>query len=134
MGSGRWRPGSDAGSAAVELAVLFPMFLTLVLLAVQAALWFHARNVALAAARDGVHVARLQGSSPARGQVAAAGFVTQVGAGVLTHPVVDTSGSSPTQVWVRVSGQALSILPGVAVSVSQVAHGPVERFTSGVRP
>ena len=42
----------------IELALLMPVILAVVLLIVQVALWFHGRQVAEAAAREGARVAR----------------------------------------------------------------------------
>ena len=59
-----WRPSfvrrraTDGGSASLEIAVLFPVVLLLVFAVIQGALYYHARNVALAAASDGLTAAR----------------------------------------------------------------------------
>ena len=46
--------GGDRGSASLEIAILAPALLLLTFVVVQAGLWFYARNLALAAAQEGV--------------------------------------------------------------------------------
>lgn len=126
----RRRPrGRDAGSFSLELAVLFPAFLLIILVIVQAALYFFARSVASSAAQQGADTARLQGNTPGQGAAAAAGFVTGQGGGVLDHLAVSTTGSTPTQVQVTVTGRAAAIVPGLSLTVRQSATAPRERYT-----
>src|SRR6201994_4937079 len=51
-------PRDARGSNVVELAVLAPGFLMIIMLIVQFALWFNARQAALASAQAGAQVAR----------------------------------------------------------------------------
>lgn len=50
---------SDRGSSAIELAILAPMLLILTMIIIQFALWFQAREAALAAAQEGARDARV---------------------------------------------------------------------------
>ncbi len=113
------------------LAVVFPTLLLLVILTVNAAYWYHARSVALAAARDGLTAARLQGSSPAAGVAAAAEYARSTGTGVLNNPQASAAGSTATSVCTTVSGSAPLMVPGFQPTVRQHACGPVERVTVG---
>lgn len=124
--------GRDGGSFSLELAVLFPVFLLLILVIVQAALYFFARSVASSAAQQGADTARLQGNTPSQGAAAAAGFVTGQGGGILDHLAVDTTGSTPTRIHLTVSGQALTIVPGLSLTVRQSATAPRERYTTAI--
>ncbi len=54
----RREAGGDRGATVIELALLMPVVLVVVLLIVQMALWFHGRQVADAAAREGARIAR----------------------------------------------------------------------------
>ena len=128
-GQGR-RIEGERGSFTLELAVLFPAFLLLVLVIVQAALYFFARSIALSAAQQGADTARLQGHSPADGLDAATTFATQQGKGVLTGLSVSTAGSTPIQVTVTVTGNALTIVPGLGFAIRQVASAPRETYTT----
>ena len=124
----------DRGSITLELAIVFPALLLIVTALVQYALWFHARSLALAAAQQGVSVARGYGSTPGAGRDSALAFVADHGADTLLNPAA-TSTTSGTQVQVVVAGRSLSVLPGVAgPAVWQAAAGPVEHFTTQGAP
>jgi TadE-like protein len=121
----------DGGSITLETVIAVPAALLLVLLIFNAALWYHARNTALAAAQEGVRVGRAFQADPATAGATALSFARTTGEGFLLSPTVDTSGSSTTVIVVRVRGQAVSLVPGLHPPViDQVARGPVERFTT----
>ena len=122
---------SDRGSVTLELVVVFPAFLVVLLLTVQAAMFAHARNVATAAAQEGLRAARLAAGSADAGRTAAAGFLAAAGDRVLTTPVV-TADRTAGVASVTVAGRALSVLPGLSLPVRAAATGPVERFTPDV--
>jgi len=109
------------------LAAVFPACLALVLLVVQAALLVHARNIAGAAAQEGLRTARLYDGTAATGEDRARGFLAQTGGDLLTATTVTVS-RGDQRVRVQVAGRALSLLPGVHPRVGAVAAGPVERF------
>ncbi len=117
--------------------MLFPALLLLIFGVIQGALFFHGRNVALAAAEQGVRAGRLDGQlNPAGTAVTQARqFLADTGeldnlTELTIVPVADGQ-----QVRVTVSGRTVSLLPGVpGPRVSQTAAGPVERFTSRRRP
>jgi hypothetical protein len=126
------RSGSrdDRGAATLEITVLLLIFGV-----VQGALYYHARDVALAAAADGLTAARARSGSAEDGRRAAAAFLDRAGGrDVLPAADVDAvrSGASAT---VTVTGRAVSLLPGLpGWSISQTASGPVERFTRAGDP
>ena len=124
------RHTTDQGSITLETVVAVPVVLLAVLLTINAALWYHARNIALASAQEGVRTARAHGSSPSQANSTALGYAKTTGDGFLLSPTVDTSGTNSTTIVVRVRGQAVSLIPGLSLSVDQVARGPVERFTT----
>jgi Flp pilus assembly protein TadG len=121
---------ADRGSSSLEITVLFPVVLLLVFAVVQGALYYHARNVALAAASDGLTAARARAGSSEEGRRAAASFLERAGGrDVLLDAQVAAVRSGATAE-VTVSGHVMSLLPGLpGLSVSQTASGPVERFT-----
>lgn len=127
----RHRGRSERGSLTVEIALLFPLFLILVLTGVQAAVWWHARSVALAAATAGVNAARVLGGTDADARRAATEVATQAGDGVLTDPHVNTGGDQ-ARVRVEVTGTAPRVLPipGLDFTVTQTATAPRERATT----
>lgn len=122
--------GVERGSATLELALVFPVFLLLLLSAVQAGLYFYARAIALSAAQEGVDTARLQRHTLDQGATAARRSAVRASGGSLHHVAVTTSGSTPTTVRITVTGTAASLLPGLDWSVSQQAAGARERFTA----
>ena len=125
----RRRHSTDAGSITLETVIAFPVAMLAVLLTINAALWYHARNTALAAAQEGVRTARAYGANRSQANTTATSFARTTGDGFLLGPSADTSGSTATTVVVRVRGEAVSLIPGLHLRISQVAHGPVERFT-----
>lgn len=129
------RAARDAGSASVEVAILFPVVLLVVTAIVQYGLWFHARSIALAAAQEGVTAARLYQADPAAGPDRARAFVEAHGSDILTEVTATATVPGPDQIGVQVTGRALSLLPGMpGLAVSQSAEGPIERFTTAGGP
>lgn len=114
----------------VEVAVLFPAFLLLVFGGVQAAVWYHARSLCLAAADAGARAARPTTATPAAGRTAAEAFLGHASGG-LSDVTVSTSGSTPAMVRVQVSGTVPRVLPipGLTLRVSQSAAMPREVWT-----
>jgi len=121
--------GTDRGSAAVELALLAPALLLAVLVLVQAALYLHARHVLLAAARHGARVARAadQPDPAGAGRAAALAAVAQLGPQLVSAPAVEVDRTVEVAA-VTLTGRAVSIVPGITLSIRQRSAGPVERF------
>jgi len=110
-----------------ELVIVFPVAMLLLLILLQAALWFLGRSVAQDAAQDGARAAALLGGGPTAGAQAAKDDLVQ-----LSGPMLSSTSVSVTEtggrVQVRVSGAAESILPGFSLEVSASAAEPVEEF------
>jgi hypothetical protein len=121
--------GRERGSATLEATLVYPVVLLLILLAVNTALWFHARTLALAAAQEGLRAGRIHGADLSHGQAGAERFLRQAGGSFLTSATVRVEHDAGT-VEVAVSGQALSLIPLLTIGVEQVARGPVEQWTS----
>lgn len=128
------RARTDQGSVTLETVIAFPVAMLAVLLTLNAALWYHARNIALAAAQEGVRTARAYHAAPGKAGTTAVSFARTTGNGLLLSPAADTSGSTATTIVVRVKGSAVSLVPGLHLGVDQVARGPVERWTSSGAP
>lgn len=113
--------------------MLFPAVLLLVFGLVQGALWYHARDVATAAAAEGAAAGRAEAGTAAAGEQQAAAFLARTGDSVLDARVVATRDAARVQV--TVSGRSISLLPGLpGPAVNQSVTGPVERFTSRTAP
>lgn len=119
--------GRDAGSVTLGLAVVFPAVLALIVVIVQAALVWHARNLVQAAAAEGLRAERVPGATAAAGEQRAHGFLTETSRQLLDDVHVHATRSA-TAASVTVDGVALGVLPGLHLHVHASAAGPVERF------
>ncbi len=129
-GPRRGRPGSDRGSASVEFAITAVAVMAIVFAAIQAATYFWARSIALAAAQEGAQAQRAYNAAPGVGQTRAAAFAASTGDGLSGTTVTVTSDAEHVQV--TVTGHCLSVIPGFcnAFPVNATAHGTRERVTS----
>jgi Flp pilus assembly protein TadG len=133
----RGRLRGDRGASAVELAILAPALLILTMIVIQFALWFQARQAALAAAQEGARDARVLSVDAA----ADPGWSQQVtddtlhyydglGTKILTNVTALPFADPQTGVaGVTVSGQLNSLLDmfgGITVTVT--VEGPQECF------
>src|SRR4051794_16437654 len=115
---GRWRPrrprrGRDErGSVSVELVILLPALFALMFLGMQAALFYHARSVAIAAAQEGARAAGGENGTESAGIQAATGFVDDAGGNDVLSGATATANRSATTVTVVVQGHSLSVIPG----------------------
>jgi Flp pilus assembly protein TadG len=128
---------SERGAATLELVVLFPVLMLIIFGVIQGALYYHGRNVALAAAEQGVRAGRTDGAGDpaavaaqqARQFLADTGELDNLTGLVITPTVVGD------RVRVTVTARTVSLLPGVpGPRVSQAASGSLERFNSPGAP
>lgn len=125
----------DRGSNVVELAILAPGFLMIIMLIVQFALWFNARQAALASAQAGAQVARedatTNGDWPALAQQASTDYFTSLNTHLLGSLRADAHGDPVTSVYVTVRGPlGYSVFNFFHLqwTVTETAGGPVECF------
>jgi Flp pilus assembly protein TadG len=118
----------------VELAMIMPVVLVVVLLVVQLALWFHGRQVADAAAREGARVARAAGADGdgwrADAEARAAEIVRTVGPRLLQEARAEAWEQGGLR-GVSVTGTAVQVvplLPELTFTVTARFGGPVECF------
>ena len=127
---------SERGSTSVQMVILMPVLFLVMFLGLQAALFYHARTVAIAAAQQGARAAGAETGSVSDGITAAASFIAAAtsfiasagGADVIENASVSGSRSA-TQATVTVRGASLSVIPGWSPMVQQSATVPVERIT-----
>ena len=112
----------DRGMADHALVIL--PTLTLILLVMHGALFWYGQIVATRAAHLGLDQTRVVNGSAAEGEALAGQLLAQTG--VLQGAQVSATRSA-TDATVTVEGQSLAMLPGVALTVTAVASGPVER-------
>lgn len=115
----------EEGLTSTQIAVMMPALLFWVMLTVQYGLWFHAKQVAGAAAAEAVDVAQVPGALATRAEAAARSFLAQ--AGNLRNAEIEII-QDAEHVSVRVRGQAPQLVPGMSWSVVSVAQAPMERF------
>jgi Flp pilus assembly protein TadG len=119
---------NERGTAPLETAVLAPAILLIIGLIVQAGFWFHARDVAIAAAEEGARAAAYDGATASSGRGVAADFAGRVGRGALKDVTVSaTRGATTTSV--TVTGHSISLVPGLTFTIEQSASVPTERLT-----
>jgi Flp pilus assembly protein TadG len=125
----RWR--DDRGDASIQMAIVYPFVLLATIAVVQASMWYYARQIALTAAREGVFAARAYQASPTDGAARARDVLDRTAGDSLRFAAVSTTGSSTQRVRIQVTGQAQSMIPGLAgLRIRQSASGAVERWTS----
>ncbi|MEK4242227.1 pilus assembly protein [Janibacter indicus] len=125
----RWR--SDRGALSLEMVVLLPLALSLLFLAVQGAVYYQGRTVALASAQEGARGAAGYEQTDEHGRSAALDFAARAGGdGLLESPDVEvTRDRGNGTVTVRVTGTTMSIIPGWDPQVSQSSTRAIEEFT-----
>jgi Flp pilus assembly protein TadG len=117
----------DAGAATAELVIAMPVLLLMVMLIIQAGVWWHATHIAQAAATRAASTAAAYQSSAAAGQSAGSDTLAAIGSGVLKDPSVSVTRTATT-VRVQIDGTAETVVPGVHWHVSAVIVQPVERW------
>ncbi|EME51725.1 hypothetical protein [Amycolatopsis decaplanina] len=94
----------------------------------QVVVLFLGRNVALAAARDGVNAARLPPVDVVAAEQHAQNYVNRVTGSWLSNVNAEAT-SDGRNVSVIVTAEAASLVPFARFSVSQRASGPIEQLT-----
>lgn len=123
----------QAGSAATEVVLVFPTLLVLVMVIVQFGLWYHATGIARAAAEEGARAARVDTGTATAGHDRAELFVHQLAGSLLTDPTVTATRTTDTA-RVQVSGDVVSLVPFVHLTVTAAAQSPTERFRARTEP
>jgi Flp pilus assembly protein TadG len=128
----------DRGVSAIELAIFGPILLIIIMLIIQWALWFEARQVALDAAQAGAQYAREYAGAQQSGWASqAAGqattFYDKLGTSIIKgfHVGVNPPGGNPNQVSVTVTGTIPTLIPWFPpLTVHETSGGDVECFRS----
>ena len=130
------RRRSERGVSTLELAILAPAILALIFVSIQTALWLYGRSVALNAAQEGVSRLRLVQPTvytTAVGEKVRAdieSYAQQLGGTTLQHANVEFPKYNDPQGMVSftVKGDTVSLVPGLNLTVTQTASGPIEQF------
>ncbi|MEV6928465.1 TadE family protein [Dactylosporangium sp. NPDC051485] len=120
----------DHGSGSIEFVITAAAVLVVVFLAIQAANFYYARSIAVAAAQEAVDAQRAYNAAPGAGQTEAEAFIASAGDSLSDVRITVTSDGRTVQA--TVDGHCLSIVPGfcAVIGVHATAHGTVERVTS----
>jgi Flp pilus assembly protein TadG len=109
------------------MAIVFPVTVFLVFGIIQFGIWYHAADIARAAAQEGARSASAYDSTATAGTASAQQVLTQNANGLLIHthvvPYRDANVATVT-----VTGRALEVIPFIALPVSASATAPVEAF------
>ena len=124
------RRRDERGSVSIELVILLPALFAVMFLGMQAALFYHARTVAIAAAQEGAKAAGGENGKEADGVSAASSFVVEAGGDDVLPGATATANRTATTVTVTVRGHSLSVIPGWNPVIVQSASLPVERVTA----
>lgn len=124
------RRRDERGSVSIQLVILLPALFAVLFLGMQAALYYHARTVAIAAAQEGARAAGAETGTRSDGVQAAQDFVVEAGGDDVLEGASATSDRTATTVTVTVTGHSLSVIPGWSPRIVQSASLPVERLTS----
>jgi Flp pilus assembly protein TadG len=117
----------DGGAATTELVMLTPLLFLVISLLVQVGLWFHAMNVAQAAAQEGARAARAQDGTAADGETRARDFLDALGPTIVeVDSLVATRDADTASV--SITGRSIDVLPGLRFPIDVRSEGPVERF------
>jgi hypothetical protein len=109
---------------------LLPALFAVMFLGMQAALFYHARTVAIAAAQEGARAAGGENGQAADGVSAASSFIADAGGDDVLTGTSATANRTATRVTVTVTGRSLSVIPGWHPEIVQSASLPVERVTA----
>ena len=121
----RQRLRDERGMSTVQVAILFPAVLIWLMLIVQYGLWWHAKQVANAAASEGVEAAQVDGASESDGESAAAEYLAEAGN---LDDITVTVDRQAEVVIVEVRGEAPQLVPGITWSVEARSTDTIERF------
>src|SRR5262245_61573955 len=96
-GSRQHRWGSDRGSASIGFAITAAAVIAIMFTAIQAATWFWARSIALAAAQEAANAQRAYNAAPGAGQARANAFIASTGDGLTATTITVTSDGQQVQ-------------------------------------
>lgn len=121
--------------SAVELAFLAPGLLLLIFFGIQGALYFYGRNVAIQSAREGVAQLRLAQDQATYDSISTdvanntERFAASIGHEALIGPSASPAyDDQAARVRMTVTGDVITLVPGLHLRVTEFAEGPVERF------
>lgn len=128
--SSRFRRRDQRGSVSIELVILLPALFAVMFVGMQAALFYHARTVAIAAAQEGARAVGAEYGRESDGVGAANDFIAEAGGDDVLTGTSTFADRTTISATVTVTGFSLSVIPGWKVRITQSATVPVERLTA----
>ncbi|WP_344310286.1 TadE family protein [Brevibacterium samyangense] len=129
------RTRRDRGATAIELAIAGPVLVIFIFFCIQAGFWYYGRTIAVHSAREGLAQMRLfqdeQSYEAGRGPVLehTRSFASSLGGESLITPEVTSEyDDEDGVVTVRVTGDVITLVPGLHLTASGEASGQIERF------
>lgn len=119
----------DDRGAALETVVVFGVVLLLFLIAIQAALYAHARTVAISTGEEALRQARSQFGSAAAGTAAGYAFAATAGPTTLRAPIILVNRGA-REATVQITGQPIRLIPFFPLDIHVNETLPVERVTA----
>jgi len=121
------RTRDERGDETIEAVLVTPVLLLLIMVVIQFGLWYHASQVAEAAAQQGASAARVEAATADDGRVSAQRFMAAAAPALVDNvTVADTRNAEIARV--EVDGTLHSIVPSLTLHVHGEAQSPVERF------
>jgi Flp pilus assembly protein TadG len=117
----------DSGFSALEMVVIFPVTIMMVFGIIQFGIWYHANDIAQAAAQKAAQTASAYNGTQAGGFQVAAQVLEQNADGLILHTHV-ASARDQQVATVTVNGYALQVIPFIPLPVEATATVPVEAF------
>lgn len=118
---------TDTGAATTALVLILPAVLLTIMLVVQFALAYHARQVLTQAAQDAAFAGSAQNASPDTASTVANRVIADAGSGLVRDVSVDVR-SDTERVHVTIDATVVSVVPGFALHVDGDAESPTETF------
>ena len=119
---------AERGSTSIQMVLLMPALFAVMFLGMQAALYYHARSIALASAQEGARAAGAEDGTTSAGVAAARDYLSATAGDALSATRV-TGSRSTTTATITVRGTPLTVIPAWAPPVTQSATVTVERIT-----
>ena len=123
----RRRAHSDHGAATTVVVLILPAVLLTVMVIVQFALAYHARQVVTQAAQEAAFAGTATDAQPDTPDRVANDVIADAGTG-LVHDVDVQVHTTPEAVRVTVDATVADVVPGLSLHVSGSAQSPTESF------
>ena len=125
--AGRRTFRGESGVTSLSVVLVVPAVLLITSAVAQMVVYYHASNLAEAAAQEASRTAQLLTGTADAGRVAGQDFLAQAGPNLVLAPQVNVV-RGPDTVTAEVTGQAPRVFPGMTMTIRARSAGPVEVF------